>query len=148
MCKQFMPGCSLSSYKPGNEITTRLMRKLPKCTPMTKFLSSLFCVQPSVRLNTWRAKGCAELVFSMHVYAPIVYLLQPYSQCLCCVSMHFVSILFRLQRYLILTSDWSGTWLLLPIDAMYRGFYCVHRLFMYAMTIAALRSVSKPGSLI
>ena len=37
----------------------------------------------------------------------------------------------RLQLYSILKSDWSGTWLLLPIDATSCGFYCVrglHRL--------------------
>ena len=33
-----------------------------------------------------------------------------------------------ISAYLILKSDWSGTWLLLPIDAMCRGFYCVRRL--------------------
>ena len=35
---------------------------------------------------------------------------------------------FRLQLYSILKSDWSGTWLLLPIDTTYRGFYCVRGL--------------------
>ena len=34
----------------------------------------------------------------------------------------------RLRLYSILKSDWSGTWLLLPIDAMYCGFYCVRGL--------------------
>jgi len=33
---------------------------------------------------------------------------------------------FRLQLYSILKSDWSGTWLLLPIDATYREFYYVY----------------------
>ena len=41
-----------------------------------------------------------------------------------------------------LKSDWSGTWLLLPIDTTYHGFYCVCRLFTYAMTITALQSIS------
>ena len=36
--------------------------------------------------------------------------------------------IFRLQLYSSLKSDWSGTWLLLPIDATYRGFYCVRGL--------------------
>ena len=36
-----------------------------------------------------------------------------------------VSTNIRLQLYSILKSDWSGTWLLLPIDATYHGFYCV-----------------------
>jgi len=47
-----------------------------------------------------------------------------------------------LQLYSIMESDWSGMWLLLPIDVTYRGFYCVRRLFMYAMTITALWSIS------
>jgi len=34
-------------------------------------------------------------------------------------------------------------WVLLPIDATYRRFYCVGRLFTYAMTITALQSISK-----
>ena len=48
----------------------------------------------------------------------------------------------RLHLYSILESELSGTWLLLLIDATYRGCYCVHRLFTYAMTITALQSIS------
>jgi len=47
-----------------------------------------------------------------------------------------------MSLYSILKSDWSGTWLLLPIDITYCGFYCVCRLFAYTMTITALQSVS------
>jgi len=39
-------------------------------------------------------------------------------------------------------SDWSGMRLLLLINATYRGYYCVCRLFTYAMTITALQSIS------
>ena len=50
---------------------------------------------------------------------------------ICCTShtlcVHAI-LAFRLQLYSILKSDWSGTWLLLPMDAMYHGFYCVHGL--------------------
>ena len=55
----------------------------------------------------------------------------------------------KLQLYSIMKSDWSGTWLLLSIDATYHGFYCVRKLLTYTMTITALWSVStrKPGCL-
>lgn len=121
----------------------RLVRVMHVQAVFARMLSLLQAVspQPSVWLNTWSAKWCAEFVFSMHVYALIAYLLQPYSQCFCCVCVHIVSI--SIQAPALVN---SVVWLVRNMASFTDRCHVLWillcpQLFTYAMTIAVLWSV-------